>query len=88
MTGEAKPTPMPIDDAQRSRQTQQVTLVAMATNLTLTVLQLIVGLFANAFSLVADAMHTLSDLLTDGLVLLAARKGADPADAKDRKSVV
>ncbi|WP_186300298.1 cation diffusion facilitator family transporter [Denitromonas ohlonensis] len=81
MTGEAKPTPMPIDDVQRSRQTQQVTLVAMATNLTLTVFQLIVGLFSNAFSLVADAMHTLSDLLTDGLVLLAARKGADPADA-------
>lgn len=81
MTGEAKPLPLPIDDARRSRQAQQVTLVAMATNLTLTVLQLIVGLFANAFSLVADAMHTLSDLMTDVLVLVAARKGADPADA-------
>ncbi|MEZ5627822.1 MAG: cation diffusion facilitator family transporter [Rhodocyclaceae bacterium] len=81
MTGEAKPAAVPMDDATRSRAAQRVTLVAMVTNLTLTVLQLIIGLFANAFSLVADAMHTLSDLLTDGLVLLAARKGADPADA-------
>ncbi|KAA3652133.1 MAG: cation transporter [Proteobacteria bacterium] len=81
MTGEAKPAAVPMDDATRSRDAQRVTLVAMVTNLTLTVLQLFVGLFANAFSLVADAMHTLSDLLTDGLVLVAARKGADPADA-------
>ena len=42
--------------------------------------QLVIGLFANAFSLVADAAHTLSDLVTDLLVLLAARHGADPAD--------
>lgn len=67
--------------AERAVQAQRVTLVAMATNFTLSVLQIIVGLFANAFSLVADAMHSFSDLLTDGLVLLAARSGADPADA-------
>ncbi len=54
--------------------------MAITTNTFLTVAQLVIGLFANAFSLVADAAHTLSDLVTDLLVLLASRHGADPAD--------
>lgn len=68
------------DDASRSRGIQRATLVAIATNATLSVAQVVIGLFANAFSLVADAAHTLSDLVTDLLVLLAGRHGADPAD--------
>ena len=39
-----------------------------------------IGLFANAQSLVADAFHTLSDLLADALVMFANRRGAQPAD--------
>lgn len=79
-TNRAPPSP-PIVAAERAAQAQRVTLVAMATNFTLSVLQIVIGVFANAFSLVVDAVHTFSDLLTDGLVLLAARSGADPADA-------
>ena len=70
----------PDDDAARTRDIQRTTLVAVATNATLAIAQLVIGLFANAFSLVADAAHTLSELVTDLLVLLAARHGADPAD--------
>lgn len=81
MTGDAQPVQAEISDAERSRRIQRVTLVAMGTNFTLSVLQIIVGIWANAFSLVVDATHTFSDLLTDGLVLMASRKGADPADA-------
>lgn len=50
------------------------------TNSVLTIGQVVIGLFANAFSLVADATHTLSDLVTDLMVLVAGRRGADPAD--------
>lgn len=64
----------------RSKGIQRAALVAIATNATLTVAQVIIGLFSNAFSLVADAAHTLSDLVTDLLVLIAGRHGADPAD--------
>jgi len=67
-------------DQSRSRSIQRVTLVAIATNSVLAIGQFVVGIFANAFSLVADAVHTLSDLITDTLVLFAGRKGADPAD--------
>jgi len=67
-------------EAVRGRDIQRATIVAIITNATLSVAQVAIGLFANAFSLVADAAHTLSDLVTDLLVLLAGRRGADPAD--------
>ncbi|HNQ76618.1 MAG TPA: cation diffusion facilitator family transporter, partial [Pseudothauera hydrothermalis] len=67
-------------ELSRGASIQRVTLVAIVTNAALAIGQVIVGLFANAFSLVADATHTLSDLLTDIMVLFAARSGAEPAD--------
>jgi len=75
-------SPLPAVPTEPSRGTaiQRVTLVAIVTNAALAIGQVIVGLFANAFSLVADATHTLSDLLTDIMVLFAARRGAEPAD--------
>lgn len=66
--------------AERSRGIQRAAMVAVATNAVLGVSQVIVGLFSGAFSLVADAAHTLSDMVTDLLVLLAGRRGAEPAD--------
>ena len=55
-------------------------MTGVALNLSLVVSQVVVGLMANAFSLVADAMHTLADLLADGLVLIANKRGGEPAD--------
>lgn len=69
------------DDAARGKGIQRATLVAILTNAMLAIGQVIIGLFANAFSLVADAAHTLSDLVTDMMVLVAGRRGADPADS-------
>ncbi|MDR1462453.1 MAG: cation diffusion facilitator family transporter [Azoarcus sp.] len=68
------------ESATRARAIRRVTLVAIVTNSALTLGQIAVGLFAQAFSLVADAAHTLSDLITDFMVLAAGRHGADPAD--------
>lgn len=70
----------PGDEAARARGIQRATLIAILTNTVLVVGQVIIGLFANAFSLVADATHTLSDLITDLMVLFAGRRSADPAD--------
>ena len=72
--------PAATDELARSRGIQRATLVAILTNSLLTIGQVVIGLFAGAFSLVADAAHTLSDLVTDLLVLLAGRHSADPAD--------
>ena len=64
----------------RSREIARASLLAMAANALLALLQIIVGLLANAFSLVADAMHTLADLATDGLIAWASRRAGAPPD--------
>ena len=75
------PSLAPAADALRARSIRRVTWVAILTNPSLAIAQVVIGLFANAFSLVADAAHTFSDLVTDLLVLLAGQHGADPADS-------
>jgi len=72
----------PHDDSGRSREAQRATWVSVAVNVVLTVCQIAVGLFAHAQSLVADGMHTLSDLLGDFMVMYASRHGANPADER------
>ncbi len=69
-------------DAGRAREAQHATWISIAINLVLTVCQIAIGLFAHAQSLVADGMHTLSDLLGDFMVMFASRHGANPADER------
>ena len=53
-----------------------MTWISVAVNVVLTVLQIVVGLFGKSQALVADGLHSLSDLLCDFLVLFANRHGA------------
>lgn len=73
-------TPAAQTAPERARGIQRTTTLAIVTNASLAIGQVGVGLFANAFSLVADAAHTFSDLVTDVMVLVAGRRGAHPAD--------
>ncbi|MCE5181961.1 MAG: cation diffusion facilitator family transporter [Betaproteobacteria bacterium] len=59
---------------------QKVTWISVGVNILLTVLQITVGLFGKSQALVADGLHSLSDLLCDFLVLFANRHGARDAD--------
>ncbi|MCF8198241.1 MAG: cation diffusion facilitator family transporter [Sulfuritalea sp.] len=65
----------------RFKEGQRITWVSVAVNLVLTSMQLVVGFLAHSQSLIADAMHTLSDIVADTFVLFANRKGAEAADA-------
>lgn len=69
-------------DLQRQQEGHRSTLVSVAVNVTLSALQLIVGLFAQSAALVADAVHSLSDLVSDGVVLVVNRHSQSPADAE------
>jgi len=69
----------PVDQA-RFREGQRITWISVAVNVLLTAMQVVVGFFANSMALVADAMHTLSDIVADGFVLWANRKGSEAAD--------
>lgn len=54
--------------------------VSMGVNVGLSVLQIIVGAVAHSHSLLVDGFHSLSDLLSDILVLFVARHSARAAD--------
>lgn len=64
----------------RFKAAQKVTWISVAVNVALTALQIVVGLFGRSQALVADGLHSLSDLLCDFLVLFANRHGARDAD--------
>jgi cation diffusion facilitator family transporter len=59
---------------------QRVTYIGAGVNLFLSVLKIIVGTIGNSAALLADGVHSLSDLASDTLVLLATKHGAQPAD--------
>ncbi len=66
---------------ERFAEGQRITWVSVGVNVVLTTMQLVVGFIAHSQSLIADAMHTLSDIVADAFVLFANRKGAEAADA-------
>jgi len=77
MHGEELPVPAGPD---RFSEGRRITWVSVIVNVVLTVMQVIVGLIAHSQALIADAMHTLSDIVSDFFVLYANRKGAEAAD--------
>ncbi|HUW26586.1 MAG TPA: cation diffusion facilitator family transporter [Gallionella sp.] len=61
---------------------QKSTWISFWVNLLLTLLQLVVGYFGRSQALIADGLHSLSDLLSDFLVLFANRHSSRHADAE------
>ena len=64
----------------RYEASRRVTLVSVVWNLILTVAQMIIGFVGHSQALVADGLHTLSDLVTDFMVLFALKHGKKAAD--------
>lgn len=62
--------------------TRRVTLVGAVANLLLAVAKLVYGVIGHSQALVADGIHSLSDLLSDVLVIVAARQASQEADAE------
>lgn len=65
---------------ESSRAAQRVTLVGALFNIVLAILKIIVGTLGHSAALVADGVHSLSDLASDVIVLLATKHGRQPAD--------
>lgn len=57
------------------------TLVSVAVNIGLSLAQAVAGLWAGSQALLADALHSLSDLLSDFVVLLAGHHGRKDPDS-------
>ena len=67
---------------ERFSAAQKSTWVSVVINLLLSIFQVIGGFFAHSQALMADGLHSLSDLFSDVLVLYANRHGNRHADAE------
>ena len=65
----------------REQQLTKVTLLGSIGNLVLLSFKFVAGIVAGSAAMVADAVHSLSDFLTDLIVLVFVRIGAKPQDA-------
>ncbi|MEY4749058.1 MAG: hypothetical protein RIQ60_1272 [Pseudomonadota bacterium] len=70
----------PHSPAERASAAARSTWVSVAVNLLLTVLQIVAGLLTRSQGLVADGIHSLSDLVADFVVLLASHHSKKAAD--------
>lgn len=68
--------------AQRERELYKVTLVGSLINLTLVACKLLAGMAGHSAAMIADGIHSLSDLATDIVVLVFVRISGKPEDKK------
>ena len=67
--------------AEKQDVARKTTFASIAVNAVLMAAQIVVGVFAHSQALIADGIHSLSDLVSDFIVLLANRhSGAAPDD--------
>ena len=58
----------------------RVTLIGSAANLALTLLKFLAGWLGHSSAMIADAIHSLSDFITDIVVIAFVKISARPAD--------
>jgi len=67
---------------ERHHEVRRVTLVGAGVDLALGIGKLAAGYVAQSQALIADGVHSLSDLLTDAIVIFASREANREADAE------
>lgn len=67
--------------SHRYGEAKKITLLGALVNALLGVVKLIGGLLYHSHALVADGIHSFSDLITDAMVLFASKYGSQDADA-------
>ena len=67
-------------DIHRARQIYKVTLVGGVVNVVLLLFKFVAGILGHSAAMVADAVHSLSDFVTDIIVLVFIRISGQPQD--------
>lgn len=65
----------------REKEIYKATLVGTATNTLLIILKFVAGIVGKSAAMTADAVHSLSDLVTDIIVLVFVKVSSKPKDA-------
>ena len=68
-------------DPKREREIYKVTLVGSAANLLLVVFKFLAGVLGHSAAMIADAVHSVSDFVTDIVVLIFVRISAKNPDS-------
>ena len=63
-----------------AKQVKSITYLGIAVNITLSVIKIAIGFLAASLAMIADGIHSLSDLATDVAVLLGLRLGSKQPD--------
>lgn len=64
------------------KEIKSITYIGAVVNISLSAIKIVVGFFAGSLALIADGLHSLSDLATDVAVLLGVRLGSKAPDSK------
>ena len=70
-----------VDSSGKQQAAQKITWVSIAVNIALTVSQVFAGIWSGSQGLIADGIHSLADLVSDFVVLLANQHSGKDADA-------
>jgi len=68
------------ENKHREREIYRLTLVGSTVNVLLTAFKFVAGIVGHSAAMTADAVHSLSDLLTDAVVLIFVRISSKPED--------
>jgi cation diffusion facilitator family transporter len=71
---------MPESKTSEARAGRRVTLIGVLVNTLLILLKIAAGIFGKSQALIADAVHSVSDLFTDAMVLIGLRIGRKAPD--------
>ena len=64
----------------RDQKIYRVTLTGSIVNMILLVMKFVAGILGNSAAMIADAVHSLSDFLTDIVVIALVKLSSKPAD--------
>jgi cation diffusion facilitator family transporter len=79
-TADSKSSGSVESSASMSKEGARVTIVGMIINVFLTALKIIFGIFGHSAALIADGLHSLSDLMSDIVVIFSIKISARPED--------
>jgi len=65
---------------ERSGTAVKVTVYGMIANIVLTIFKFVAGILGNSAAMIADAVHSLSDFITDIVVIIGLKAAGKPAD--------
>lgn len=67
-------------DNQREKEIYKVTIVGALANVILLIFKFVAGIISNSAAMIADAVHSLSDFITDVVVIVFVKISSKPQD--------